>query len=69
MKHHPSIRHQQQLELFENLEKELKQIMDIFNNERYQKRSEAQTMKQRIRDLEILLLTQEEQMHKIQADA
>lgn len=69
MKHHPSIRHQQQLELFENLEKELKSIMEVFNNERYQKRSEAQAMKQRIRDLEILLLTQEEQMHKTLKEA
>lgn len=53
-------RHQHQLDLFENLEKELKSIIDVFNNERYQKRIEVEGVKHQLKDCESQLRKERE---------
>jgi hypothetical protein len=51
-----SVRHQHQLDLFENLEKELKSIIDLFTAERNQKRQDLEVLKSRVSELEYNLL-------------
>jgi hypothetical protein len=41
-----------QVELFENLERELRSIVDVFNHERAAKKKEIESLKMQIRDYE-----------------
>jgi t-SNARE complex subunit (syntaxin) len=49
------------LDLFEKLERELKSIIELFNNERQQKRHELDALLSRVTDLEYQLHRQQDQ--------
>ncbi len=54
----PNSRHKHQIGLFENLENELKSIIEAFNNERQQKRREIDMLQGKVKKLEKELVIQ-----------
>lgn len=63
-----SSRKKHQIDLFENLEKELKSIVEVFNRERLAKRKELEQLRQSLKERDDQLKKEKDWNHKEKTD-